>query len=170
VTSDNTQAGRLAGHELAERVRPGSKVAIVDGLRKNANADRVAGFRDALRDHPEVTVVAHEYGLHDDVASGRAAARRVLSAHPEVAGIFAVCDPIALGVAAHLTGRDRWLAITAVGGRALATAAQDPVRLIRAAMDLGRELHDDKRPPQRVLLMPVRLISAANAAGYQPWG
>ncbi len=182
VTSDNTQAGRLAGHELAERVRPGSKVAIVDGLRKNANADRVAGFRDALRDHPEVTVVAHEYGLHDDVASGRAAARRVLSAHPEVAGIFAVCDPIALGVAAHLTGRDRWLPITAVDGRAsaveqiraglpiVATAAQDPVRLIRAAMDLGRELHDDKRPPQRVLLMPVRLISAANAAGYQPWG
>lgn len=182
VTSDNTQAGLLAGHELAERLPAGSQVAIVDGLRKNANADRVAGFRDALRDHPEVTIVAHEYGLHDDVASGRGVAKRLLTAYPDIAGIFAVCDPIALGVASYVTSRGGWIPITAVDGRAfvleqirsgmpiVATAAQDPVRLIRAALDIGRELHDDKRPPQRVLLLPVRLISAANAAGYEPWG
>ena len=107
VVSDNTQAGLLAGLALARRLPAGSRVAIADGLRKNANADRVAGFLDALRDHPALELVAHERGPRDDAASGRAVAERLLAADPDIDGVFAVCDPIALGVTEYLTGVGR---------------------------------------------------------------
>ncbi len=182
VTSDNTQAGQLAGHELAQCLPAGSRVAIADGLRKNANADRVTGFLDALRDHPDIRLVAHEYGPHDDAPSGRLAARRILAEHPDVDGIFAVCDPIAIGVAEQVTRAGHPVPITAVDGRAqvieqiradgpiIATAAQDPARLIRAGIDLGHDLCDYRRPTQSAILLPVRLLTNANASGYEPWG
>ena len=182
VVSDNTQAGLLAGLELARRLPDGSSIAIADGLRKNANADRVAGFLDAIRDHRELTLVAHERGRRDDATSGREVAERLLSEHPSLSGIFAVCDPIALGVTSYLNSVGRPIPVTAVDGRAqvihqirdggpiVATAAQDPARLVRAALDSARQLHDGSRPQQRVVMLPVRLIDATTAAGYQPWG
>lgn len=182
VISDNTQAGLLAGLELARRVAPRGKVAIVDGLSKNANAERVVGFLDALRDADGLRLVAHQRGRRDDVASGREVAAELLAAHPNLAGVFTVCDPLALGVAAELTALGRSLPIVSVDGRALAveqisgggpiraTAVQDPARLVRTALECARQLHDGSRPQQRVVSLPVQLITDANAGGHQPWG
>ncbi len=182
VVSDNTQAGLLAGLDLAERLTPGAKVAIVDGFHKNANAERVVGFLDAMRDAAGLDVVAHRWGRREDAASGRQVAADLLAGHPDLAGVFAVCDPLALGVADHLNEVGHLLPIVSVDGRALAveqiraggpiraTAAQDPGRLVRTALECARQLHDGSRPQQRVITLPVQLITAANAGRNHPWG
>lgn len=181
VTSDNTQAGLLAGHALARRLRPGQSVAVIDGLRKSANADRVSGFLGALRDHPHLQVVARIDGGHDTREAGRAAFERLLIAHPDIAGVFTVCDPVALGVAGVIQERGLPALVTSVDGRRaavsqiweggpiVATAAQDPVRIIRSALDTARTLNNGMVPQQRAVLLPVRLIDAENVTGYESW-
>lgn len=182
VTSDNIQAGLLSATALLSRLPDDSHVAILDGLSKNANAERISGFRDALRDHPQVHLVAHEQGGADDVESGRRATHRLIDDHPGLSGIFAVCDPLALGAAETLRDLQRTLAITAVdgladatelidaGGPILATSAQDPAHLARTALAIARQLHDGTTPRQRVVSLPVRLVTAADSRGYSPWG
>lgn len=182
VISDNTQAGLLAGLDLARRLPSGGTVAIIDGLDKNANTERVVGFLDAMRDAPGITVVARRSRHREDLASGRELAEELLAAHPDLSGVFAVCDPLALGAAEYLKEAGSPLPIVSVDGRAqavaqitaggpiVATAAQDPARLIRTALECARQLHDGSRPPQRVVSLPVNLITAENARGYRPWG
>lgn len=182
VTSDNTQAGLLAGHELISRLEDRSKVAIIDGLRKDANAHRVAGFIEAIHENPSLEIVAHGAGGHDSPAAGRMTAAQVLSENKQVDAFFAVCDPIAFGVAELLQEREVVAPIASVDGRRqaveqirdggpiVATAAQDPHSLIRTALNVARELRDGMRPSQRAVQLPVRLITAANAGGYSPWG
>ncbi|MBK0418356.1 substrate-binding domain-containing protein [Leucobacter sp. CSA1] len=181
VSSDNTQAGLLAGRFLASRLGPGAKVAVVDGLRKNANADRVAGFREALLEFSGVELVAHIRGDHDNPEAGGAAMHRALDEHPDLAGAFAVCDPIAFGASEVARGAGRPIPIASVDGRAraidqitgagpiVATAAQDPARIIRTALDIARNLCRGVDPPQGTVLIPVRLITEQNAGGYTPW-
>lgn len=181
VTSDNTQAGLLAGHYLARHIGRG-RVAVVDGLRKNANLDRVAGFTEALRDHGGVSISSRVHAERDDVEAGYAAATRLLATSPDIRGIFTVCDPIALGVAFAVREAGDDIPITSVDGRAeavdqivgqgpiIATAAQDPSRITRAVLDLAADLHQARRSVQRTVLLPVRLITAANASSYRPWG
>lgn len=182
VTSDNTQAGVLAGHELAAHFPAGGRVAIIDGLRKNANADRIAGFVDALRDYPELQIVAQVPGNNDNAEAGRKAARELLTTDPDIDGLFTVCDPLAFGVSAQLTRMAKKIPIVGVDGRAqavnqiigdgliIATVAQDPGQIIRVALDIARELHDGTRPAERTVRLPVRLINRENASGYLPWG
>lgn len=182
VTSDNTQAGLLAGRHLGAQLEPGDQVAIIDGLAKNANIDRVAGFTEAIRELTGVEIVVHERGPNDNPASGRAVAARVLKRHRDVAGIFAVCDPIAFGVAEQLRRLGRSVPVVSVDGRAeavrqasgagpiVATAVQDPIRIILTAIDIADDLAAGKRPAQGAVMIPVRMITADNAEGYRPWG
>lgn len=182
VTSDNTQAGLLAGLELAQHLPPGSRLAIVDGLQKNANAERIAGFLDALSDYPDHHVVGRYRGRIEDEKSGRDAVEQLLAEHGSLDGIFAVCDPLALGVADHVAGRPHRTAVASVDGRSraveeilagnafLATIAQDPAKLGTTAMACAREVCEGFWPQQRVISLPVRLITRSDAERYEAWG
>ncbi|KQQ06052.1 MULTISPECIES: substrate-binding domain-containing protein [unclassified Rathayibacter] len=182
VTSDNTQAGLLAGLELAQHLPPGSRLAIVDGLQKNANAERIAGFLDALSDYPEHHVVARYRGRVEDEESGRDAVERLLAEHGPLDGVFAVCDPLALGVADHVRrlphrtaiasvdGRSRAVEQILAGGALLATVAQDPAKLGTTALASARDVCEGFWPHQRVISLPVHLVTRADAERYEAWG
>ncbi|WP_146082433.1 MULTISPECIES: substrate-binding domain-containing protein [unclassified Rathayibacter] len=182
VTSDNTQAGVLAGLELAQHLPPGARIAIVDGLQKNANAERIAGFLDALSDHPDLHVVGRQRGRVEDEESGRDAVERLLAEHGPLDGVFAVCDPLALGVADRVAGRPQRTSIVSVDGRSravqeilaggafLATVAQDPAKLGTTAMASARDVCEGFWPHQRVVSLPVQLITRSDAARYEAWG
>lgn len=181
VVSDNTQAGLLSGRHLASQLTPGSRVAIIDGLRKNANAERIAGFVEAIAETPGIEIVAHAAGRMDNVASGRATMAKVLRAHDTIDGVFAVCDPVAFGASEAVRAAGRSVKIVSVDGRAraleqvaadgpiIATAAQDPPRIIRTALEVARGLVAGARPDQGTTHIPVRLITKTNAETYTPW-
>lgn len=182
VTSDNVQAGIVAGHYLATQLEPGARIAIVDGLRKNANADRVTGFREAIREHSGLAIVDRINAADDDEVSGKAAAELLLGRTPNISGIFAVCDPIAFGVADQLSVGRHNTSVASVDGRQaaleqitgsgpiIATAAQDPVRIFHDAIEIAVDLATGKRPVQAAALIPVKLITRTNAERYTPWG
>ncbi|MGO1849319.1 substrate-binding domain-containing protein [Microbacterium sp.] len=182
VTSDNTQAGLLAGRRLAEVLQGRGRVAILDGLRKNANIDRVAGFREAIRDSDGIEIAAHYQEEHDTSAAGQRMMVRALTDLPEVDAVFAVCDPIAMGAAASQRDAGAAIPIVSVDGRSdavdsivsggplIASVAQDPARLITAAITIGRELARGRPLAQRAHLIPVRIIDADNVRGYERWG
>ena len=48
ITSDNVEAGRLAGDFVAQRLPPGSKVGIIDGPPISTFQQRVEGFTQAI--------------------------------------------------------------------------------------------------------------------------
>jgi ribose transport system substrate-binding protein len=181
VATDNTKAGSLAGTALAKALSGQGRLAVVGGIPITANSDRVAGFLGAIAAHPGLTVVATSRG-ELDAPSGQRAAEEILGAHPTVEGFFASNDQIAIGISSVLARRNLFVPIVAVdgargavdqirgGGPIVATATQDPVALVRAAIEIGSALHSGLGVVRQSHYIQPRLIDAQNAEEYQPWG
>ncbi|NIH82287.1 substrate-binding domain-containing protein [Amycolatopsis viridis] len=182
VTTDNVQAGHLVGSYLAGLLGGRGNVAIVDGQPVTAVADRIVGFLGALRDHPDITVVARQRGDHS-VASGEHIARRLLTRHPGLSAIFAINDPMAAGALAAMTDLGVAVPLVSIDGAAVAveaigsggpwqaTAAQDPARLGRLAVQYAAQAHaGDALADGKRRLLPTTLITRDTLADYQPWG
>ena len=103
VGTDNFQGGRLAGQAMIEVLgEAGGKVLILHFKQANSCVMRVNGFREAVDAHNKnrqsgiIDIVAElEGGGLKDPAFR--AASDALQAHPDLAGIFAINDPSALG-------------------------------------------------------------------------
>lgn len=181
VTTDNVQAGQVVGHHLASLADRCGPVAIVDGLAVTATADRVAGFMSALREYPQMHVVAHRRGDHSRTAGHRVAAE-ILAVTPNLVGIFGINDPTSLGIADAVAEAGRRVAVVSVDGAASAvssiadgsplraTAAQDPARLGRLAVRLAAQVSAGRAPSGRVQLLPTQLVTALTVNEYEPWG
>ena len=181
VATDNTKAGFLAGSALAAALDGRGRVAVVGGIPITANSDRIAGFLAAIAPYQRIEVVATSYG-ELDARSGRRAAREILATKPNVDGVFAANDQIALGISRAMRSRELSVPIVGVdgamgaveeiraGGPIVATATQDPAALVRAAIDIGIALHSGAHVARPSRYLAPRLIDAGNAAEYQPWG
>src|SRR6202011_4622236 len=67
--------------------------------------DRERGFDDALKsEFPEIQIVARQYGLSDR-AKAMTAAENILTAHPDLNGVFASSEPSSVGAALALKSR-----------------------------------------------------------------
>lgn len=181
VTTNNTQAGEVSCTSLAEQLGGKGKIAILDGTPISAVADRVVGCKKALEEYPDIEIVAEQRG---DNSRDKAlpVATDILTANPDIVGIFAINDPTAAGVelAAKQKGMD--IIITSVdgakaavdtilaGGMITATAAQDPAALAKQGVELGFKLIDGEEPESTLIELPTELIDAETAADYTPWG
>jgi len=96
VASDNVAGGRLAGEYLAKAIGGSGAVAIINQPVVTSVLDRVKGFREAIAQHPGITVVADVdgQGVRDRALE---ATSDVLQAHPDLRGIFGINDDSALG-------------------------------------------------------------------------
>ncbi|WP_413317257.1 substrate-binding domain-containing protein [Agrococcus sp. 1P02AA] len=181
VTTNNTQAGMISCESLAEQLGGSGTIAILDGTPISAVADRVVGCKEALAEYPDIEIVAEQRG--DNSRDGALpVATDILTANPDIDGIFAINDPSAAGVmlAAQQTNRD--IIITSVdgaqaavdvildGGMITATAAQDPAALARQGVEIGFALLDGQEPESEVIELPTELIDADSAPDYEPWG
>lgn len=181
VATDNTKAGTLAGTALAKAMSGQGRVAVVGGIPITANSDRVAGFLGAIAAHPGMAVVATSRG-ELDAPSGQRAAEEILATHPTVEGFFASNDQIAIGISSVLSRRNLSVPIVSVdgaqgavdqirsGGSIIASATQDPVALVRVAVEIGSALHSGLGVVRQSHYIQPRLIDAENAEDYQPWG
>lgn len=91
--------GVIAGEYVAEQLEGKGDVAIVEGMAgTSATRDRMAGFEEALKDYPDIKIVASQPGdwmrekARDVTAS-------MLQANPNIKAIYALNDTMALGVA-----------------------------------------------------------------------
>lgn len=121
IGTDNYQGGKLAGEAMIEALgENGGQVLILHFKQANSCVLRVQGFREVIDAHNEgreegkVEVVAELEGggLQDE---GFRATSDALQAHPDLAGIFAINDPSAIGAWTALKQANKTDAITIVG-------------------------------------------------------
>jgi ribose transport system substrate-binding protein len=89
ISSDNKLGGQLGARELAKLVGGKGKVLLLSTVRGTATTDaRVEGFKEEMKKHPGIQIVGEQYP-GDDAAKAQDIVTSTLSAHPDLAGVFA---------------------------------------------------------------------------------
>lgn len=120
IASDNVQGGNLAGEELIQLAGSGS-VAQLEGIPGAEPArDRGQGFQDAIDAQSALELVASQTANFDR-AEGLNVTENILQANPDIVGIFAQNDEMALG-AVQALGSDAGSEVKIVGFDAIEDA------------------------------------------------
>jgi ribose transport system substrate-binding protein len=125
VGTDNYQGGKLAGEAMVKALGDaGGKVLVLHFKQANSCVLRVQGFKEVIDAHNEgrtsgtIDIVAELEGggLQDE---GFRATADALQAHPDLAGIFAINDPSALGAwtALKQAGKDDQIKVIGFDGQ-----------------------------------------------------
>ena len=108
VATDNYQGGRLAGEAMVKLLgETGGKVAVLHYPDVESCQLRVKGFTEVVDAHNagkeaariEISTTLNGQGARE---AGFSAAKDAIEAHPDLAAIFAINDPSALGARAAL--------------------------------------------------------------------
>ncbi len=90
VATDNTEAGRMAARRMGEITGGRGKVGIIGFMPGSASTmEREAGFQDEIRRRfPGIEIAGLQFGMADR-AKAMAVTENLLTAHPDLAGLFA---------------------------------------------------------------------------------
>ena len=174
-SDDHPLAFNIATY-LCEHLKARGDIAIVEGPRESVTSlERVRGFRDALRNFPQVRVTASICGDYQRDVTLRAGAALLESA-VRFDAILAANDVMALGMldALDAAGRTSIIvgvnaipdAITAIkGGRLLATVDFDAMKMACVATEAAiRHLRGETLPAE--IILPVQIVDRSN---YAQW-
>jgi galactofuranose transport system substrate-binding protein len=100
IGSDFVQEGKRAAEALDKAVGGKAKIIQLEGTTGSSPAnDRAKGFKEYIKDHPDMQIVASQSG--DFVRDkGRQVAETLLQAHPDATAIYAHNDEMAIGAIA----------------------------------------------------------------------
>jgi ribose transport system substrate-binding protein len=175
IATDNYAAGCTGARVLAGFTGNRGKVGMV--MQKPGGTSTVLreqGFDATIaKEFPRIQVVARQYGMADPARS-RAAAEDILTAHPDLAGIFASSEAASLGSLQAIKNRGLEGKVKLVtfdfskahvdalrDGTINAMLVQEPYKLgYEAVKSLVQKLHGET-PPKTVEL-PVRVIVKAD--------
>lgn len=175
IATNNYEGGRMAARELARLVGGQGKVAMVMHTPgSQSTMDRERGFDDVMRtEFPKIQVVARQYGMSDR-SKAMGAAENILTAHPDLNGIFASAEPSSMGVTLALKSRGLGGKIKCVtfdssdkliedlkSGVIDTMVVQDPFRIgFEAVKTLVDKLNGVPSPKQ--IDLPARLVAKAD--------
>jgi ribose transport system substrate-binding protein len=183
VTSNNKQAGEVAGQYLADRLKGKGQVVIVNGPPVSSIADRVAGFLEVMKKYPGIKILSQDQNAGGSRDGGLRVMTDLLTAFPKIDAVFSINDPQAVGcdLAAKQAGRKDFFIVSVDGAPEVvpflkdptsliaATAAQDPYTMSEKAVTIGYDIMNGKKPASAVTLIPVQLITKDNVNSYQGW-
>ena len=102
VATDNVQGGGMAVKVLSELIGGPAEVGLIPFVPGAATSElREQGFRENLPNYPDLTLAAVNYS-QSDVAMGMNVTSDMITAHPNMAGIFVANEPGAIGAAQAL--------------------------------------------------------------------
>jgi ribose transport system substrate-binding protein len=175
IGTNDVAAGRLAGAKMASLLRGNGTVALIGGLRESVNSrHRLSGFERGIRGTRVrvVTRVDADYVR----ATAEAAADRILHAHPNLSGFFAVNDLMALGVADAVRAAGKTGDVTIIGvdgipealdavrsGSISATISQYPYVMGQMAVEACVAAARGAQVPARVDA-PIAVVTKSNVA------
>lgn len=182
VTTDNVKAGAIACQFIVDQLKGTGDVIIQNGPQNSAVIDRVKGCKKVFAANSGINVLADNQDGKSSREGGMAVMLSDLTRFPKIDGVFACCDPQALGsdLAAKQLGRDG-IVITSVDGapdivEALksdtlvqASASQDPYGMAQLAVKLGYDLINDKVPENKLILVEPKLVTRENVNEYAGW-
>ncbi len=169
ISVDNEAGAYLSAKCIADRLTAPAEVAILEGIREAKNAqDRKAGAERAFAEGEGLTLVASETA-NWKIDEAYAVTRKLLQEHPNVKGIFAANDMMALGALKYLTdagntdvlvaGFDALAeALAAISeGTLLCTVDQQPAEQGYLGVQFAVRAHNGETLPAEVLI-DVNLI------------
>lgn len=91
--TDNTYVGKLAAQKLADAIGGAGKIAVFSAQEKTESSQkRVEGFKEALADYPDITIVSELYT--DKVDDMSAAMADALKRYPDLSGVFCTNEDV----------------------------------------------------------------------------
>jgi ribose transport system substrate-binding protein len=183
VTSNNKQAGTKDGAYVAERLKGKGQIVIVNGPPVTAVTDRVAGFLEEIKKHPDIKILSQDQNAGGSRDGGRRVMSDLLTAFKQIDAVFAINDPTAIGcdLAAKQAQRKEFFIVGVDGSPDIvpflkdpasliaATAAQDPYLMAEEAVKIGYDIMQGKKPKEELTLIPVGLITRENVDRYAGW-
>ena len=177
VGTDNRAGGALAARHIVERVGSG-KIALIHGVPGNQSQDdRAAGFLDTIGTAKGLQLVARQ-PANSERSLGLTVMENILTAHPDLKGVFATNDQMALGAVEAIAARGL-KGIVVVGfdataeavqaiteGRMSASVAQRPFEMGRRGVEAALARIDGQAVEPRIDT-GTELVTAANAADYK---
>jgi ribose transport system substrate-binding protein len=171
VATDNHGAGCTAARKLAELTGRQGKVAMV--MQKPGGTStglRERGFEETVgTEFPSLVIAARQFGMADPARS-RAAAENILTAHPNLNGMFASSEAASIGAIQAIRARNLSRKVKLVtfdssdthiqginDGTVDVMLVQDPFRIGYEAVKSLAE-HLGGKSPERRLDLPARVI------------
>lgn len=175
VATNNYEAGQMGARRLAALVNGRGKAAMILHAPGSASTmERERGFEEVLaKEYPNIRIVARQYGMSSR-AQSMAATENILSAHPDLDGLFASTEPSSAGAslalkARGLAGKVKFVAFDfsdsmiedLKGGTIAAMVVQDPFRIgYEAVKTLVDKLHG--RTPEKHIDLSARVVAQAD--------
>ncbi len=104
------------GRELLKAMGGKGSVIIIEGVRGTlTSADRVRGFKDALKEFPDVKLVDSQPGNYQRLQANQVM-ENLLQANPEVGGVMAANDAMAAGVVDALADANSKALVVGING------------------------------------------------------
>src|SRR6478736_4067860 len=183
VTSNNKQAGTKDGAYVAERLKGKGQIIIVNGSPVTAVTDRVEGFLEEIKKHPDLKILSQDQNAGGSRDGGLRVMTDLLTAFPKIDAVFAINDPTAIGcdLAAKQAQRKDFFIVGVDGAPDIvpslkdpssliaASAAQDPYTMSGKAVEIGYDIINGKKPAEELTLIPVDLITKENVDQYKGW-
>jgi len=175
VATDNLAGGRMAAEAMVEALGGRGEVAILDHPEVESVLLRTRGFERRLAElESEIKIVAKLPGGGDKAKSYRAA-QDIIQAYPQLAGIFAINDPSALGARAALEAAGKAERVKIVGfdgqlegkqaikdGKLYADPIQFPDRIGRESVKAVVAYMNGEETPAEILI-PTALYRQKDA-------
>lgn len=156
IATDNLQGGRLAGEAMVKLLgESGGKVAILDFPQAESCQQRVKGFTEVINTHNaagkggkiNVAVRLDGGGARNQ---GFNAAKDAVQSHEDLAAVFAINDPSALGAHAAIAAAGKTDQIKIIGF--------DGQRIGKEAIRDGKIVCDPIQFPKKIASMTVENI------------
>ncbi|MEV1020621.1 substrate-binding domain-containing protein [Streptomyces sp. NPDC050264] len=178
VASDNVAGGKQAAKTLADKLGGKGTIVILQGQAgTSASRERGAGFAAGLKKYPGIKVAAKQPADFDRT-KGLDVMTNLLQSHPDIDGVFAENDEMALGAVKAL-GSKAGKSVSVVGfdgtpdgfkavqaGTLYASVAQQPRELGKMAVRNAIRAAQDKKIDSAVKV-PVKVVTEKNVADFK---
>ena len=159
------------------------EVLLVDGTPIQTIIDRISGCKTVAERYPDIKIVGQQASKNDR-ASGLAVTTDMLTANPDVTGIFGMNDPSALGavLAVEQAGKSGQIIVTGVDGSPEAvaeltregspfvgSATQNPGEMVRQAIKIAQDMVAGNPPAEKTILIESVLVTRDSVKDYAGW-
>ena len=160
IMTDNIAAAYDGAKLIAELVGGKGKVLVLEGMPGGQTAnDRKAGALKALAEYPDIEVIS--LTAEWQTAKAQSVTEDTLTAHPDLAGIFASNDMMAMGAVPALAAAGVDIPVCGfdavppalemvADGRLVATVAQFPGKMGFLGIEYAKRVVDGKEVPPTV--------------------
>lgn len=164
VATDNYAGGQMAARRLGSLLGGKGKVAVIAVVPGSAStSERERGFQETVqKEFPGIEIAAMQYGMSDRARS-LAVSEDILTAHPDLKGIFASNESSAVGASQALKSRNLNGKIALVGfdsspslvddlknGTIDSLVVQNPYRMGYEGVKTIVEYLNKQTPPKRI--------------------